>query len=189
EAKTRATTAAASADGKWIAVLMDNRKLWLYDVAEHKLQLASVTGQGDISAVAFTGQDLLLVADRTDRVLEYRAADMSVQRRIAPSMSVFDRTFRYGIMPIYTICPKPGELYKTVTYILSDAKQQAKQSIQPEATKVGAEATIAADEGAEESDDAQPRGVDNPWSPVWSSAIFMAVMLALGCAYMQWQEF
>jgi ABC-type transport system involved in multi-copper enzyme maturation permease subunit len=189
EAKTRATAAAASADGKWIAVLMDNRKLWLYDVAGHKLQLASVTGQGDISAVAFTGQDLLLVADRTDRVLEYSAADMSVQRRIAPAMSVFDRTFRYGIMPIYTICPKPGELYKTVTHILSDAKQQAKQEVQPEAAKAGAAATTAADEGAEESDDAPSRGVDNPWSPVWSSAIFMAVMLALGCAYMQWQEF
>lgn len=176
----RPMAATASANGKWIALLMDNRKLWLYDVAGEKLALAGVGGQGDISAVAFAGEESLLVADRTDRVLEYKATDMSIQRSMAPSMSAFDWTFRYGVMPVYTICPKPSELYKTVTHILSDPKKQKAEEA-PEGEEEAA---------APEIDDAPaPRGVRNPWSPVWSSAIFMAVMLAFGCAYMQWQEF
>src|SRR5438128_267251 len=65
----------------------------------------------------FFGDDRLLVADRTDRVLEYDAAGMNVQRRIGPPMSAFDRTLNYLVMPVYTVCPKPGELYKTVTHI------------------------------------------------------------------------
>lgn len=175
EAKARAISASAAANGKWIAVLMDNRKLWLYDVEQSKLQLATAAGQGDISAVAFVGEDRLLVADRTDRVLEYSAADMSVLRRMGPAMSASDRTLSYVVLPVYTICPKPGEFYKTVTHILSDPNQAQEN---PE----------AAEDGGEEPDDAPDR-VPHPWSPVWSSAIFMAVMLALGCAYMQWQEF
>ena len=178
EAKARAIRACSSANGKWIAVLMDSRNLWLYDVAEGKLQLAAATGQGDISAIAFSGEDRLLVADRTDRVLEYDAAGMNVQRRIGPAMSAFDRTLNYLVMPVYTICPKPGELYKTVTHILSDRKREVAQ-----------ENADAAEDGAEETDDAPARAVSHPWAPVWSSAIFMAVMLALGCLYMQWQEF
>src|SRR5436190_9461603 len=103
---------------------------------------------------------------------------MTVQRRIGPMMSAFDRTLNYLVIPVYTVCPKPGELYKTVTHILSDPKREKAQ-----------ENSDAVEEGAEETDDAPARAIAHPWSPVWSSAVFMAVMLALGCAYMHWQEF
>lgn len=176
EKESRVAFATASANGKWIAVLFENRRLWLFNVAEGKLELARVTGQRDISAVAFAGEDRLLVADRTNRVIEYSPQDMAVARRLSPAMSLYDQAFRYGIMPIYTVCPKPGEFYKTVTYLLSDAKKTKEGNAPP------------ADEGSAEGD-ASPRSESHPWSPVWSSAIFMAVMLAIGCAYMQWQEF
>ena len=30
---------------------------------------------------------------------------------------------------------------------------------------------------------------DDPWQPVWSGALFMAIMLAIGCVYMERMEF
>ncbi|MBC7851859.1 MAG: ABC transporter permease subunit, partial [Pirellulaceae bacterium] len=119
EKESRVEAMAASPSGKTIAVLFENRRLWMYNVEEGKLELSRVTGQRDISAVTFASEDRLLVADRTDRVTEY-SEDMSVSRRISPSMSLYAQAFRYGITPIYTICPKPGEFYKTVTHILAD---------------------------------------------------------------------
>jgi hypothetical protein len=175
EKKSRAAAVAASPSGKWIAVLFENRRLWMYDVAEGKLALSRASGQGDISAVAFTGEDRLLIADRTNRVLEYSASDMQVQRRFSPAMSMYDQAFRYGVVPVYTVCPKPGEFYKTVTYILSEPPKK--------------KAASEEQSGEDIEDDAPQREEIHPWSPVWSSAIFMAVMLAIGCVYMQWQEF
>ena len=65
------------------------------------------------------------------------------------------------LKPVYTVCPKPGELYRTVTYLLTEQKAEA-------------------DTG--ESNDAElheyePHPKSNPWRPVYSSLAFMIVIL------------
>jgi len=62
-----------------------------------------------------------------------------------------------------------------VTHILSDPKKKS-SSAEEENT-------------AQDQDDDAPSDQRHPWAPVWSSALFMAVMLAFGCAYMRWSEF
>ena len=166
---SRPEAAAGSPDGRYLAVLSRNGQLWMRETSSGKWTQADVTGQGDISAVTFTPDSKLLVADRTTRVLEYDPATFAVDRRFAPPQDLMQLGYRYIIWPIYTLFPKPGEFYKTVEHLLEQGNEAEEKPKPAEVT----DASLA----------------DNPWAPVWSSLAFMAVMLGIGCAYMQWQEF
>jgi ABC-type transport system involved in multi-copper enzyme maturation permease subunit len=175
EMESRPIGAAASPDGKTFALWFENNRLWLIDSTSGQAEVADVSGQRDISAAAFRASGTLVVADRTRRLTEYDLADMSVKNRLTPPMTISERAYRYVLRPTYAICPKPGEFYKTVQYLLADSAQKAARKSEDEGVVVEA---------------LESNPLDNhPWSPVWSSAIFMAVMLALGCVYMHWQEF
>jgi hypothetical protein len=82
-------------------------------------------------------------------------------------MDLLDRVYRYGIFPLYYVCPKPGEFYKTVQYLLTD--QTTLRRGNRNLTETQQEL--------------------NPWRPVGSSLAFMLVMLGIGCVYMHFQEF
>jgi hypothetical protein len=41
---------------------------------------------------------------------------------------------------------------------------------------------------SEENLSASQRDLD-PWAPLWSSALFMFVVLGIACVYIEWQEF
>ncbi len=166
---------AASPDGKWIAVILESRQLWLLEDGQEQFKLASVSGQGDLSAVEFTRDGKMLVVNLVDRVTEYEVGTWKRTRRFTPPMHMQTVAYHYIIHPIYTLCPKPGEFYRTITYLLLD----------PADTKT----TADADEGDQRGDDAPPRTIQNPWQPVYSSLAFMLVMLAFGCLYMERQEF
>lgn len=161
---------AGAPGGLWFSAVFHDGHLWLVDVANQQIRQPRVTGQGDVSAVLFRDAQRLLVADRSTRVTEYQLSDLSVQRRWAPPPTILDNAHRYVIRPLYTIFPKPGELSNTVTYLLS-GKASAPASGRPR----------------QELDVAQTQL--NPWAPVWSSGAFMIVMLALGCLYLERQEF
>ena len=128
-------------------LVFHNGRLHLFDPEQQRLLPRSFSGQGDISAAAFVDNALLLVADRTNRVTSY---DLANNRRIArwsPKVGFVERSYRYGVMPLYTVFPKPGELDRTVQYLLTGKET------------VGFEA-------------ANMRAAHNkldPWAPVWSS--------------------
>lgn len=165
-------TIAADKNGKQFAVLTDDDRLWLLDPQAGILQLANVRGQGDISAAAFGPAGDLLVADRTTRLTQYAAGWQQIERQLAPAFSLTEWTYRYFVRPIYWVCPKPGEFYKTVQYVLL-AQNDNQGDNQAEASRSA---------GSLQSE-------LHPWAPVRSSLAFMLVMLAIGCVYMQWQEF
>jgi len=159
----------ASPDGRWFAALFHNGALWLYDAQTNAVVKARVSGLGGISSAMFAPEGDLLVADLAVRLTAYRLPDFHRQRRFAPRMGLLLRSYRYGILPLYTIFPKPGELDTTFNYFLSGKETQERP-------------------GANENLAAAQRRV-NPWTPVWSSALFMLVMLVAACVYIEWQEF
>jgi hypothetical protein len=164
----------ASPDGKWLAVIMEHRKLWLLADGETKLQLASVRGQGDISAAQFLPNNRLLVTDLFQRVSEYDTQTWERKQVWAPRLDFTTMAYLYLLKPVYTVCPKPGELYRTVTYLLTEQKDDAEKALEnPEA----------------ERHEYEPEAISNPWRPVYSSLAFMVVMLLIGCVYMERQEF
>jgi hypothetical protein len=164
DSDVRPQIAVGSSDGRYVAILNRQKKLWLLDTESLAATLPQIPGQEDISAIAFTPDGQLLVADRNTRVQQYELATLEVTRRFTPRMDLQETGYRYVMLPIYTVFPKPGEFYKTVQHVLRhDTEDQSPR-------------------------DKEKRG-SGPWQPVWSSLAFMTVMLALGCAYMQWQEF
>ena len=122
EAKNAPRFAVAAPDGKTFAVLFHNRRLWLFDTPSNRELKLSITGQGDISAAAFAGNDRLLVADRFTRVTEYELPSGRITDRRRPTLSVLEKVYLFGVQPIYTIFPKPGELGNVVNYLLTDSE-------------------------------------------------------------------
>jgi hypothetical protein len=106
--------------------------------------------------------------DRTTRTTEYELPLWRVTRRYAGPLSLLERAYRYAILPVYTVFPKPGELDKTVQYLLS-GKETA--------------------EVDQRSDLSTAQKELDPWRPVWSSLAFMVVVLTLGCVYLERQDF
>jgi ABC-type transport system involved in multi-copper enzyme maturation permease subunit len=158
----------ASPDGKWFAIVFHTGRLWLLDANKNELFRANVSGQGAISAANFTATGRLLVADRTDRVSEYSLEPLKLQQRFSPNSGLLLNGYRYILVPLYTIFPKPGELDKTFDYLISGKET--------EKTEGDADLTSA------------QRAID-PWTPLWSSAVFTLIVLAAACAYIEWQEF
>lgn len=167
DAKTAPKALVASPDGSHFALLTHQGRLWLLARGQRQWQRAPVRGQWDISAIAPNKDGKLLVADRTTRVTQYDLVSGQQLSAWSPPMDLLDRVYRYGIFPLYYVCPKPGEFYKTVQYLLTD--QTTLRRGNRNLTETQQEL--------------------NPWRPVGSSLAFMLVMLGIGCVYMHFQEF
>jgi hypothetical protein len=166
EGKNMPRQASASPDGRWFAVVFHHGRLWLHDAKRPEWQRAQVAEQGDISTVLMTDKSLL-VAHQSAAITEYDWNSFKPIRRLRPPLTLTDWAYRYGIMPAYTIFPKPGEFYKTVQYLLTDQETSGDD---------------------EENIEAAQQKL-NPWSPVWSSAAFIVTMLVICCVYIERQEF
>jgi hypothetical protein len=160
--------AIASPDGRWFAVLFHNRRLWLYDAKQHRSQSVPVSGQGDISAASLADADRLYAVDRVDRLTQYEIGTWRPQRQWTPTMPVWERVFRYGIKPAYTVFPKPAQLDQTITYLLTD------------------EETAPIGPGEELTTGRMKLDV---WGPVWSNLAFLAAVLAISCVYIKFKDF
>ncbi len=169
EGPNQARFITASPDGRWFAVLLHNGHLWMYDADAMSLAKAPVAGQGGISCATFSESGSLYVADQAVRVTAYNLPDFTRQQRYSPDLGIWMRAYRYGLLPLYTIFPKPSELGTTFEYLMSGKETQ----------------TIGT---ARENLSASQIDLD-PWTPLWSSALFMFVVLGIACVYIEWQEF
>jgi hypothetical protein len=158
--KSEPYLAAATPNGRWFAVLFHSGKLVLLDADGN--QAASLGNS--VSAVAFEGNDNVLVADRGTRVTKYSLGPLGVVDRRQPALDMLQTTYRYFILPFYTIFPKPGELGNVVNYLLTKQK------------------TVVPD-GPMATDLRQARVSIDIYGPIWSSLAFVAVMLGVTCVY------
>ena len=160
--------AAAAPGGKYLAVLYHNKRVWLYDFVSKQDLSSRLSGQGSMTSVVFTGANSILVADRVDRVRNLSLPNGKEMAVFAPKLSLLDRVHRYGLSPLYHIFPMPGKLKDTSSYLLTE---QASVAVGEDQSLSGARVQI------------------DPWQPVWSSSVFVVVMLMLACVYIHWQEF
>lgn len=151
------------------AILYHNGRVLLFSDKGKKSEQPALRGQGDVSAIYLQGDSRLWICDRTDRVTEYDLNNLQQTQQFAPPLSAFEATYRYAILPAYTIFPKPGEIEKTVRYLLLEKPNDA--------------------QGPARFDLSLPPKRVDPWTPVLSSGIFLVVMLALSCFYIERQEY
>jgi hypothetical protein len=161
--------AMASPNGRWFVVLSHNQTIRMFDARAGKPADVSFAGQGDISAVAFSGTDRLLVTDRVNRVTSYQLDPFQTEDRRAPALTLLERVYYYAIVPIYTVFPKPGELSNVVSYLLTEQE------------------TVATN--PTNQDLSQRRIKINIYGPVWSSLAFLVVVLTFTCLYVRRTDF
>jgi hypothetical protein len=151
--------AVTSPDGRWAAVLFHHRKVWIYDGQEGRSLVPSLTGQGDISAIAFDADSSLLAADRFGRITRYSATDsFAVKETMEPQPDFLETLYTRVIDPVHTVFPKPGEMENVVTWLMT--RQQ----------------TI----GLEDTDDlSASRKVIDIQEPLWSNLAFLVVILTI----------
>jgi hypothetical protein len=159
----------ASPDGKWFAITFHTQRLWLYDTESEALTMPRVSGQGSISAANFAPDGTLFVVDNQRRASRYGLAPLQLQRRYDPGLGTLMALYRYGLVPLYTVFPKPGEMDQTFQYLLSG------------------KTTASVEDGDDDLTSAQTR-ID-PWEPLWSSAAFTLVVLLIACLYIEYQDF
>ena len=170
----------ASPDGRWLAILFQNRRLWLYDTQSDTLRRAGLWSQGEISGAAFSQNNALLVADNVARVRELELPSLKVLRTYSPVnlprtvSSWRDWSYKYFVLPIYTILPRPGELGRTLNYFVTGEKTKATFTSQLFTNR-----DIATDRHVQR----------NPWTPVWTCGVFIVLMLGLGCLIIEKREF
>lgn len=158
----------AAPGGRWFMIRYHHGRVWLVDAKTLTRSRPRFAGQGDLSALAFSGPDRVWLVDRGRRATEYTLDPVGRERQMQPRSDVLDRVYRYGIRPLYTVFPKPGELDNVVTYLLT--KQE----------------TLS----AEPTGDLRTTRVRlNVWEPVWSSLAFLVVMLGLTCFYVSRADF
>ena len=168
ESATQPRFVAASPDGAQIAILFQNRKLWLVDAKSGEARRAPIGAQGQITGFAFT-KDRLLIADYANRVVAYDLATFDRQKIYRPKMTRAEIAHYYVVQPLHTIFPKPRYLDKTVQYVLTGKK--------------------TTDHGILQGDLTLQRNDLKPWQPVTSGLIFVGVMLLLACLYIERHEF
>ena len=113
-------------DGKQFAITLHNGELWTYDAENEQLAKADVAGQGSISCAVFLDDGGALVADGTMRGSRYDSELSDRVETYAGTAGFLQSVYQFGIVPIYTVFPKPGELDKTFQYLLT-----GEESMQP----------------------------------------------------------
>ena len=161
--------AAASPGGRWFTVLFHNHKLWLFDAQQRREARYSFAGRGGISSAAFDGPNSVLVADRATRVTRYELDPFRIIEERAPPLDNLEFGYYYGVVPLYTVLPKPGELGNVVEYLLTDRSLVTR--------------------GVNPQDLADKRANVDLSGPIWSSLVFLAVVLTLACLYVRQADF
>lgn len=133
---------------------------WLWP-QEGRIERPRLAGQGKASGMAFREDGALWVAHHVDQV-DLWSSDGSTTEAIArPSLTNWQRFYYWGVVPVYTVNPKPAAMDSTLLYLL---QREETFGLQFDALDL---------ESARQEID--------PWSPLWSNMAFVGLLLAAGC--------
>ena len=173
QGEARRRSLVASPDGRTVAVLDEDNRLSLYDLEHGRPLSGRIGSQGDISAVAFSAANELLVADGFGRVTALRTPSLEQSASFAPPAEMLEILYRYVVMPLYTVFPKPGELDSVVQYlVVGEPVNLFEQSRIPR----------------DQLDQQRHKPIDI-WRPIASNLAFLAVILTATCIYIRRRDF
>jgi hypothetical protein len=159
-------------DGSQIAILFHVGTLWVRNVESESLHKPWIAGQGNLNVIHWFSEDELAVADSRTAVRVLDADSYSVRERIDLPAGFLVGLYRWIILPLYTVFPKPGEIDRTMIWLQTGEETQSTD-------------LIARFSPALES----PRTKLNPLAPIWTGLLFIGLMLAFGGWYFNRQEY
>jgi ABC-type transport system involved in multi-copper enzyme maturation permease subunit len=143
-------------------------RLWTVDAGGEQCVQPSVAGQGSVLAVCFGKPNQLWVAHARGKLdlvdLSNRTTITSIRPKSTPAQLIFD----YIVDPFYQVNPKPSAMNDTIEYLL----------------KRDSDKPIAIDRGDLEL----PKIALDPWTPIWTNSLFIAVMLSISSWYLYRQD-
>ncbi len=162
-----------SPDGRYIGVLFRNGNLWMLDLESgQKMSKVSFSGVKQISTFDLIEDGKVWLGEDIQSATLCNIAGGTVVKSLNPSSDLIQSLYRYAIRPAYTLCPKPSEFYKVVSYLASSSDTSANEEVDLwEAEKRGNAPS------------------ESPWAPLTSGVIFMLVMLAAGCTVFQMRDY
>ncbi len=163
--------AAASPDGRFLAIRTVDKHAWLYDTTRDRDFSETISGQGDVQSLTFNDENELIVADRTTRVRVFAPEFMQQRTEYAPPLDITEIAYRYFLQPLYTILPKPGELNKVVNYLLTENQ------------------SVIDNNESDPGNLSQHRNRPDLWTPLWSNLAFLIVILSYTCWYVSRRDY
>lgn len=156
-----------SPDGRMIAVsLSDRRVALIHDGSEPQMTFPSYPHQGHISAAAWDNAGTLWMAHHVDRLVAVNPSSGALQADRRPERDLWRSIDAWVVTPLRSIVPQTGEISETMTAIITGRKD------------------LEIEAGTEVQ-----REQLNVVRPLATCGAFIAVMLLLGCLYIDRQDF
>jgi hypothetical protein len=125
------------------------------------LSVPNLTGQAFASTISFDTKNRLWVAHHTKQVDAWNADLTKSELTFRPVSTTPEFLYDYFINPFYLVNPKPSAIQETIQFVLRNPDNKV----------------TAIDRG----DLDMPNIQRDPWQPIWTNAIFIAVMLSASC--------
>jgi hypothetical protein len=166
------TVKRSSVDGRGRVALLDtDGVVWILSPSESgiwRVDRPRLTGQGNASAIACDRSDRLWVAHHTKDMDVWSSDWSKSELSYRPKSTTPEWLFGYIINPLYLIFPKPAAINETIQYVVRNPDNKMPAIDTPDLDL--------------------PQIEKDPWQPIWSNAIFIAVMLTLGCWHLYRQD-
>lgn len=150
-----------SPDGRYVAVLFHNGRLWLYD--DQSAHGSLIDRQ--ITATAFDGTNLIY-ADSLRQVRVRDVAGNTASKTYSPKLDTLRWYYQWLIQPVYFVFPKPGELSNLVRSLVTEDLPRMPQFDNVEDLR-------------------EVQETPDTTAPVIHGAIFVLIMLAITCLYVE----
>ena len=172
-------SAAAAPDGSLLALCASDNRVYLFDAQTESFEAWESPDNGSCSAVAFGSDNQMFVADGRLAVKEYAddVVSMTEQDEWAETPTWVYQMYDYAIVPAWTALPKPAQLDDCVKYVMD----QQPGSLLPGRTERAP--TSRGEDPLQLADDF------DPWQVVRDNALFVLVMLSIGCFYISRRDF
>ncbi len=151
------------------ALLGRDGELWKISADGKEIKKPDLSFQGECSAVTIDSNGKWWIAHHVNQIQCWDPKKDLLLESIVPKQSLVDRIYYWCVRPLYWANPKPAAVDIAIQRSLT----------QDDPLSFGRDTTeLQIDRG--------PR--EDFWQPIWSNAIFIVVMLAVGCWYMHRQD-
>ena len=168
-------TSVTSPDGSLSAVQTHEGDLLLFDLKNQERLKWGPAEDGDVSAVAFDDAGQLYVAAGRQNINVYDVANRKLTTKFEVDGDWVTMLYDWFINPVYSVFPKPSEVDNFVQYLLTGKRSQ---SVAQRGPFQGGDVNLEED-----------RVTFDIWTPLWTSAAFVAVMLIFSCFYVSRRDF
>ena len=158
----------SSSDGSF-ALLGSDGSLWKIAAEGTKAEKIVAPFQGNCSAVTIDQTGKWWIAHHVSQIACWDPVKAQIVETIVPTWSLLERIYYWGVRPLYWANPKPAAVDIAIQRSLTkdDPLSFGRQTTELEIDRTPQE---------------------DFWQPIWSNALFIVVMLGIGCWYMHRQD-